>query len=89
MASAPVAVTRPRAGGGRLFIIVGLVMAFLAFGVVLLVGSATGGVGVGGAQVQVLVAAQPIAFRTTIATSPRTRAASSSPSPSSASTRAT
>jgi Flp pilus assembly protein CpaB len=67
MASAPVAVTRPRAGGGRLFIIVGLVMAFLAFGVVLLVGSATGGaVGGGGAQVQVIVAAQPIPFRTTL-----------------------
>jgi Flp pilus assembly protein CpaB len=67
MASAPVAVTRPRAGGGRLFIIVGLVMAFLAFGVVLLVGSATGGAGVGGGpQVQVIVAAQPIPFRTTI-----------------------
>lgn len=67
MASAPVAVTRPRAGGGRLFIIVGLVMAFLAFGVVLLVGSATGGAGVGGgAQVQVVVAAQAIPFRTTI-----------------------
>jgi Flp pilus assembly protein CpaB len=67
MASAPVAVSRPRAGGGRLFIIVGLVMAFVAFGVVLLVGSATGGAGVGGGpQVQVVVAAQPIAFRTTI-----------------------
>lgn len=67
MASAPIAATRPRAGGGRLFIIVGLVMAFLAFGVVLLVGSATGGGGVGGGpQVQVLVAAQPIPFRTTI-----------------------
>ena len=67
MASAPVAVSRPRAGGGRLFIIVGLVMAFLAFGVVLLVGSATGGAGVGGGpQVQVLVAAQPIAFRTSL-----------------------
>ena len=67
MASAPVTASRPRAGGGRLFIIVGVVMAFLAFGVVLLVGSATGGAGVGGGpQVQVVVAAQPIAFRTTI-----------------------
>jgi len=67
MASAPVTAQRPRAGGGRLFIIVGLVMAFLAFGVVLLVGSATGGTGVGGGpQVQVVVAAQPIVFRSTI-----------------------
>ena len=66
MASAPVAATRPRAGGGRLFIIVGLVMAFLAFGVVLLVGSATGATVGGGTQVQVVVAAQPIAYRTTI-----------------------
>src|SRR5437016_10590600 len=68
MASAPVTASRPRAGGGRLFIIVGLVVAFLAFGAVLLVGTTTGGAGVGGGpQVQVVVAAQPIPFRPTVA----------------------
>lgn len=68
MASAPVTATRARPGGGRLFIIVGLVMALLAFLLVILVGNLAGGGGVGGGpQVQVIVAANPIAFRTTIA----------------------
>ena len=66
MASAPVAISRPRVGGGRLFIVVGLLMALFAFLGVLLVGGLAGGgaVGGGGSQVQVIVAAQPIPFRT-------------------------
>jgi len=68
MASAPVASTRARPGGGRLFIVVGLVMALLAFLLVILIGSLSGGgTTAGGAQVQVIVAANAIPFRTTIA----------------------
>lgn len=72
MATSPaVAASRPRAGGGRLFIIVGLVLALLAFGGVVLIGGALssgGGIG-GGPKTDVLVAAQQIEYRTTITAS--------------------
>ena len=68
MATSPAAAaSRPRAGGGRLFIIVGLVLALVAFGGVVLVGGALGGGGgLAGPKTQVLVAAQQINYRTTI-----------------------
>lgn len=55
--------SRPRPSGGRLFIIVGAVLALLAFGLVLLVGR-TGGSGGGGATTKVVVAARQIPLRT-------------------------
>ena len=62
MAVAPAA-TRPRPGGGRLFIIVGLLLAVLAFGGVFLIGGATGGAGLGGPSNTVVIAKQSIPLR--------------------------
>ena len=63
MAVAP-APARPRPGGGRLFIIVGLLLAVGAFGLVFLLGSLGGGGSIGGpAQTQVVIAKQPIQLR--------------------------
>ena len=65
----PPAPPRPRPGGGRLFIIVGLVLAVVAFvGVIFVGGLAAGGAGGGGPKAQIMVAAHDIAYRTTIAT---------------------
>lgn len=61
MAVAPAA-ARPRPGGGRLFIIVGLLLAVLAFGAVFLIGGSSGGV-VGGPTTTVIVAKQSIPLR--------------------------
>ena len=61
MAVAPAA-ARPRPGGGRLFIIVGLLLAVLAFGAVFLIGGSGGGV-VGGPSQVVVVAKQAIPLR--------------------------
>lgn len=67
MATAP-APARPRPGGGRLFIIVGLVLALLAGGGVFFFGSLTGGGGgiAGGSRVTVVVAATAIPLRAPI-----------------------
>jgi len=62
LAVAPAA-TRPRPGGGRLFIIVGLLLAVLAFGGVFLIGGATGGAGLGGPSNTVVIAKQSIPLR--------------------------
>ncbi len=68
MAVAP-APARPRPGGGRLFIIVGLLLAVLAFGGVFLLGNTLGGGAVGGgASITVVVAKQAIPLRHTITT---------------------
>lgn len=68
MATSPAAAaSRPRAGGGRLFIVAGLVLALVAFGGVVLIGGALGGGGgIVGPKASVLVAAQQISYRTTI-----------------------
>lgn len=68
MAVAPAAAARPRPGGGRLFIIIGLIMAIAAFGLVFLLGNTVGGGGgIGGAPtVTVVVAKQTIPLRHTI-----------------------
>ncbi|HVH64254.1 MAG TPA: RcpC/CpaB family pilus assembly protein [Candidatus Dormibacteraeota bacterium] len=66
MAVAPAAQTRPRPGGGRLFIIVGLLMAVLAFGAVFLLGNTIGGGGGaigGGPSITVVIAKQTIPVR--------------------------
>src|SRR5262249_15155588 len=55
----PAAAARPRPGGGRLFIIVGLLLAVLAFGAVFLIGGSSGGV-VGGPNTTLVVAKQSI-----------------------------
>ena len=70
MAVAP-APARPRPGGGRLFIIVGLLLAILAgAGVFFLGGTIGGGGGIGGAPTTtVVVAKQPIAMRHAITAS--------------------
>jgi Flp pilus assembly protein CpaB len=62
LAVAPAA-ARPRPGGGRLFIIVGLLLAVLAFGGVFLIGGATGGGAIGGPTTTVVVAKQAIPLR--------------------------
>ena len=62
MAVAPAA-TRPRPGGGRLFIIVGLLLAVLAFGGVFLVGNLGGGGAIGGPNTTVVIAKQSIPLR--------------------------
>lgn len=69
MAVAP-APARPRPGGGRLFIIVGLLLAVLAFGGVFLLGGSLGGGGGigGGPSTSVVVAKQAIPLRHTITT---------------------
>ena len=70
MAVAP-APARPRPGGGRLFIIVGLLLAILAgAGVFFLGGTIGGGGGIGGAPTTtVVIAKQPIAMRHAITAS--------------------
>ena len=63
MAVAPTP-SRPRPGGGRLFIIVGLLLAVIAFGGVFLLGNTIGGGGVGGGSTTtVVVAKQAIPLR--------------------------
>ena len=62
MAVAPAA-ARPRPGGGRLFIIVGLLLAVLAFGAVFLLGNVGGGGGLGGPTTSVVIAKQSIPIR--------------------------
>ncbi len=63
MAVAPAA-TRPRPGGGRLFIIVGVLLAALAFGGVFLLGNLGGGGGaLGGPSTTVVIAKQQIPLR--------------------------
>ncbi len=62
MAVAPAA-ARPRPGGGRLFIIVGLLLAVLAFGGVFLIGGATGSGAIGGPTTTVVIAKQSIPLR--------------------------
>lgn len=56
--------SRPRPSGGRLFVIVGAVLALLAFVLVLLVGRTGGSSGGGGATTKVVVAARQIPLRT-------------------------
>jgi Flp pilus assembly protein CpaB len=67
LAVAP-APARPRPGGGRLFIIVGLLLAVLAFGGVFLLGNTLGGGGSigGGPTSTVVIAKQSIPVRHTI-----------------------
>jgi len=55
--------TRPRPGGGRLFIIVGLILALLAFGLVFLIGSTGGRGGASGPTVQYVVASRDLQIR--------------------------
>ena len=62
MAVAPAA-TRPRPGGGRLFLIVGLLLAVGAFGLNFLIGGAGGGGGLGGPNQVVVIAKQAIPLR--------------------------
>jgi len=64
LAVAPAA-TRPRPGGGRLFIIVGVLLAALAFGGVFLLGNLGGGGGAlgGGPTTTVVIAKQQIPLR--------------------------
>ena len=62
MAVAPAA-ARPRPGGGRLFIIVGLLLALVAFGAVFLLGNLGGGGAIGGPSTTVVIAKQAISLR--------------------------
>jgi Flp pilus assembly protein CpaB len=63
------AAARPRPGGGRLFIIVGLLLAVLAGAGVFLLGNLTGGGAIGGGPTTtVVVASQTIGVRHTITT---------------------
>ena len=62
MAVAPAA-ARPRPGGGRLFIIVGVLLAALAFGGVFLLGNFGGGGAIGGPSNVIVVAKQSIPLR--------------------------
>jgi Flp pilus assembly protein CpaB len=63
LAVAPAA-ARPRPGGGRLFIIVGVLLAALAFGGVFLLGNlGGGGAGLGGPSNTVVIAKQQIPLR--------------------------
>ena len=63
MAVAPAA-TRPRPGGGRLFIIVGVLLAAAAFGGVFLLGNLGGtGGALGGPSTTVVIAKQQIPLR--------------------------
>ncbi|HEV2413847.1 MAG TPA: RcpC/CpaB family pilus assembly protein [Candidatus Dormibacteraeota bacterium] len=64
MAVAPAA-TRPRPGGGRLFIIIGVLLAIVAFGAVFFLSSLTGGGGAigGGPTTTVVIAKQAIPLR--------------------------
>jgi Flp pilus assembly protein CpaB len=60
---ATAAPARPRPGGGRLFIIVGLILALVAAGVTYLLGSIGGGGVIGGSTQTVVIAKQPIPLR--------------------------
>lgn len=62
MAVAPAA-ARPRPGGGRLFIIVGFLLAVVAFGAVFFLGSLGGGGAIGGPSTTVVIAKQAIPLR--------------------------
>jgi len=63
LAVAPAA-ARPRPGGGRLFIIVGVLLAVVAFGAVFLLSSLGGGGAIGGGPTtSVVIAKQPIPLR--------------------------
>jgi Flp pilus assembly protein CpaB len=68
LAVAP-APARPRPGGGRLFILVGLVLAIVAGAGVFLLGGAVGGGGGGGPTTTVVIAKQTIPLRHTITSS--------------------
>jgi Flp pilus assembly protein CpaB len=59
----PAAAARPRPGGGRLFIIVGVLLAALAFGGVFLLGNVGGGAALGGPTTTVVIAKQSIPLR--------------------------
>ena len=62
----PTAPARPRPGGGRIFVILGLLLALVAFGAVYLLGQSGGGGGGpigGGPTTTVVVAARDIAIR--------------------------
>ncbi|TMG67467.1 MAG: hypothetical protein E6H86_05395 [Chloroflexi bacterium] len=62
MAVAPAA-ARPRPGGGRLFIIVGVILAIVAFGAVFFISSLGGGAAIGGPTNTVVIAKQAIPLR--------------------------
>jgi Flp pilus assembly protein CpaB len=62
LAVAPAA-ARPRPGGGRLFIIVGFLLAVVAFGAVFFLGSLGGGASIGGPSQTVVIAKQAIPLR--------------------------
>ena len=62
MAVAPAA-ARPRPGGGRLFIIVGVILAIVAFGAVFFLSSLGGGAAIGGPTNTVVIAKQAIPLR--------------------------
>jgi len=62
LAVAPAA-ARPRPGGGRLFIIVGVLLAIVAFGAVFLISSTGGGGALGGPSTSVVIAKQAIPLR--------------------------
>ncbi len=62
MAVAPAA-TRPRPGGGRLFIIIGVILAIAAFGAVFFISSLGGGAAIGGPTNTVVIAKQAIPLR--------------------------
>jgi Flp pilus assembly protein CpaB len=59
----PAAAARPRPGGGRLFIIVGVLLAALAFGGVFLLGNVGSGGALGGPTTTVVIAKQSIPLR--------------------------
>ncbi len=67
MAVAPAA-ARPRPGGGRLFIIVGVLLAIVAFGAVFVLTSSGGGGALGGPSTSVVIAKQAIPLRHQITT---------------------
>jgi Flp pilus assembly protein CpaB len=62
LAVAPAA-ARPRPGGGRLFIIVGVILAIAAFGAVFFISSLGGGGSIGGPTNTVVIAKQAIPLR--------------------------
>ncbi len=62
MAVAPAA-ARPRPGGGRLFIIIGVILAIAAFGAVFFISSLGGGAAIGGPTNTVVIAKQAIPLR--------------------------
>jgi len=62
LAVAPAA-ARPRPGGGRLFIIIGVILAIAAFGAVFFISSLGGGAAIGGPTNTVVIAKQAIPLR--------------------------